>query len=134
MWIESRKILPTLLSYAGKLALMRLSCTAGMDIVVAVFMPIPNRRVDEYGGYDPRRRLSGSITHRPKFPEVLRRIRRNVGEDFLFLSSSMSMMGLNKESKLMMWSPRTRILQGWCIYVDSIRWFCVTKWFIHVTW
>ena len=45
--------------------------------------PYTNRRVDEYGGYDPRRRLSGSIIHRLKFPlEVLRRIRRNVGEDF----------------------------------------------------
>ena len=45
--------------------------------------PYTNRRVDEYGGYDPRRHLSGSITHRLKFPlEVLRRIRRNVGEDF----------------------------------------------------
>ena len=54
--------------------------TAGMDIVVAVLCPYTNRRVDEYGGYDPRRRLSG-ITHRLK-PLALRRIRRNVGEDF----------------------------------------------------
>ena len=45
--------------------------------------PYTNRRVDEYGGYDPRRCLSGSITHRLKFPlEVLRHIRRKVGEDF----------------------------------------------------